>query len=199
LYLFLVTGIIYLVIHLKNRKWTTGIIAAMLLMPLAAWMLLPTFRNRIRYNLYDLSFIEKNTYLPGSNDGNRMLSLRAGRDILLQHPLGVGSGDVVDKTWEWYEKHVPQMLETDKLYPASEWLCYGDAAGWPGLLLFTAIMLVPFFLRRIKDRFFWISLNLIAAFSLLFDIGLETQFGVFIYAFVVLWWWKKGIRISNIE
>jgi len=26
--------------------------------------------------------------------------------------------------------------------------------------------------------------------SLLFDIGLEVQFGVFIYSFVVLWCWK---------
>jgi hypothetical protein len=28
------------------------------------------------------------------------------------------------------------------------------------------------------------------AFSFLFDIGLEAQFGVFVYAFIVLWWWK---------
>jgi hypothetical protein len=160
-------------------------------MPVAAWLVLPTFRNRIRYNLYDLSFIKKETYLPGSNDGNRVLSLQAGWDILTTHPFGVGSGDVVDKTWEWYAKEVPQMLETDKLYPASEWLCYGDAAGWPGFILFTAIMVLPFFLKKMKHSFFWIAINLTAAFSLFFDIGLETQFGVFIYGFVVLWWWKE--------
>jgi len=39
------------------------------------------------------------------------------------------------------------------------------------------------------------------AFSLLFDIGLEAQFGVFIYAFMLLWWWKwlsTGHRTMNL-
>jgi hypothetical protein len=43
-------------------------------------------------------------------------------------------------------------------------------------------------------------LNIIAAFSFLFDIGLEVQFGVFIYSFLVLWLWKwrmEEARCSN--
>jgi len=36
--------------------------------------------------------------------------------------------------------------EGDKILPGSEWLIYGAGAGWPGLLLFTFCMLIPFFL-----------------------------------------------------
>jgi hypothetical protein len=51
-------------------------------------------------------------------------------------------------------------------------------------------MALPFFIRTGRGRFFWASLNLVSALSFLFDIGLEVQFGVFLYIFVLLWWWK---------
>ena len=106
-----------------------------------------------------------------------------------EHPFGVG-GDVVAKTYEWYDRKVPQMFEADKLYPASEPLMYAGFAGWIGFISFFVIMLLPFF-QRVKGNYFsWFVLNVIMAFSFLFDIGIEVQFGVFIYALIVLWWWK---------
>ena len=81
------------------------------------------------------------------------------------------------------------MQEQDKVYPASEWLMYGAGAGLPGFFLFTISMLIPF-LTRVRHQLPWWMLNAAAAFSFIFDIGLEVQFGVFIYAFTVLWWWK---------
>jgi hypothetical protein len=67
---------------------------------------------------------------------------------------------------------------------------YAGFAGWAGLVLFFVIMLFPFFERGKTNYFFWFVLNFVVAFSFLFDIGLEVQFGVFVYAFIVLWWWK---------
>lgn len=188
LYIFLIIGLTALLARTKKKKIIIGLSVVLIVTPLAAWLLLPTFQNRIRYMIYDLQHIRAQTYLPGSNDGSRLMSIKAGWNLLKDNPLGVGSGDVVNETLNWYEKHVPAMVDTG-LYPSSEWLMYGGTAGWPGIVLFTMIMLLPF-LEKTSERIFWISLNIIIAFSLLFDIGLEVQFGVFIYAFVVLWWWK---------
>jgi O-antigen ligase len=160
-----------------------------LAMPVAAWLLFPTFQNRIRYNLYDLSNIRQNRYVPGTNDGNRILSLKAGWNLLENHPFGVG-GDVVQKTYQWYDINVPQMSNNEKLFPSSEPLMYGGFAGWIGFVLFFVIMLLPFFEQVNKNYSYWLLLNLIMALSFLFDIGLEAQFGVFVYVFTVLWWWK---------
>ena len=44
--------------------------------------------------------------------------------------------------------------------------------------------------KELKKNIFWISLNIFIAFSYLFDIGLEVQYGVFIHAFMLLWWYK---------
>jgi O-antigen ligase len=193
LYLFILMGIGYLLFSLKKRKWTIGLIVLLLVLPLVAWFSLPTFRNRIRYNLYDLQQASINHYEAGANDGSRIISIKAGWSVLKENPLGVGSGDLLSKTNEWYRQYAPQMPIEAGFYPSSEWLWYGGAAGWPGLILFTIALAYPFFIRNIQYRFFWISLNLVLCFSLVFDIGLENQFGVFIHAFLILWWWKWAV------
>lgn len=170
------------------KAWAA--LAALFLLPFLSLLLLPTFQNRLRYIRYDLSYARSGAYLPGANDGSRLLSLKAGWEGLKKEPLGTGAGDVFNEANKWYETQVPGMLPGDRLYPSSEWLIYGRTAGWPGLILFTAVMLLPFFYGPSRHRFYWMTLNAIAAASFIFDIGLEVQFGVFIYAFTVLWWWK---------
>lgn len=174
----------------KSRR--AGLVGAGLLvaLPLVAWLALPTFQNRLAYFLYDIGHVKEQVYLPGSNDGNRSRSLLAGWAILRQHPLGVGAGDVQHEADRWYGTNVPGILPADRIYPSSEWLVYGAMAGWLGVIVFTAVMLLPLFLKEVKHRLFWVLLNGITAFSFLFDVGLEVQYGVFLYTFLVLWWWK---------
>jgi hypothetical protein len=174
----------------KRRKLALIGLFAVIVLPFAAWALFPTFQNRVSYFLYDVAHVQNQQYLPGSNDGSRALSIKAGWNILQKHPIGVGAGDVFDNANEWYRTQVPNMLANDKLFPSSEWLIYGCVAGWLGVMLFTATMVFPFLLKKIRHRFFWCMLHLITAFSFLFDIGLESQYGIFLYVFVVLWWWK---------
>jgi len=175
----------------KGKKFTALISAIVLIIiPLLSWFALPTFQNRIKYFIYDFRYVKDEVYLPGANDGNRFISIKAGWNILKDNPLGIGAGDIRRASLQWYDANIPGMLPTDKIYPNSEWIIYGLTAGWIGLILFTVIMFVPFFIKNIQHRFFWSLLNIITAFSFLFDVGLKVQYGVFIYAFVVLWWWK---------
>ena len=190
LYLFLLLFAGWIFFRRKNRKQSLFVAASLLILPLTAYIFLPTFRARLRYNLYDLSFVQKQEYLPGSSDGARTMSLKAGWQVLKENPFGVGAGDVMKETDKWYVNNVPQILPTDKLHPSSEWLLYGAFAGWPGVLLFTFIMLLPFLLQPKTNQLFWNGLAATAAFSFAFDQGLEVQFGIFLYTFITLWWWK---------
>jgi O-antigen ligase len=172
--------------------WKYGLAGLVLLMafPVLAWLTLPTFQNRVKYFRYDYSYFSNAQYLPRANDAMRVISIKAGWNLLNEEPLkGVGFGDVQTEVNAWYANTYPQMVETDKIYPASEWLVYGAGAGWPGLFLFTGCMGIPFFVR-VKNKSLWWLLNISAAGSFLFDIGLEVQYGVFAYSFIVLWWWK---------
>jgi O-antigen ligase len=163
----------------------------MLSLPVLSYFIFPTFKNRISYLKYDLSFVRKNIYKQGSNDGNRFLSIKAGWELQNDHPLaGIGFGDIKRETDKFYARNYPQMSEADKILPSSEWMIYGAAIGWPGFVLFSFIMLVPFFIKSLKKNITWSLLNIFIALSYLFDIGLEVQFGVFVHAFILLWWYK---------
>lgn len=178
------------VVQQKNALasfWTIGVL---LLLPLAAYVALPTFQNRVKYFVYDYSFIKSGTYLPGANDGARAQSYRAGWHILKTHPFGVGAGDVKEETNNWYSQNIAGMVPADQKLPSSEWLLYAGFAGWPGVGLFMLSMLLPLYFAPPRHRIHWWLLTGTLAGSFLFDIGLEVQYGVFIYSFFVLWWWK---------
>jgi hypothetical protein len=161
------------------------------LLPVAAYFIFPTFRNKIRYVKYDLSFVQKNIYVPGSSDGNRLASVKAGWALLKQEPFaGVGFGDIKKEAGKFYKNNYPQMSTSDKILPSSEWMIYGSGTGWWGVGFFSLVMLVPFVIKGLRKNIFWILLNIFIAISYLFDIGLEVQYGVFIHAFVLLWWYK---------
>ena len=188
-YLGVIILLVWLLSH-HNRK-SFFLLVLCLFLPVAAYLIFPTFKNKISYLRYDLSFVQKNTYLPGSSDGNRFVSIRAGWALLKQHPLiGVGFGDIEGETNKFYEANFLPMSENDKILPSSEWMIYGSGTGWLGIILFSFAILVPFFLKEVQKNIFWVLLNIFIAFSYLFDIGLEVQFGVFIHAFITLWWYN---------
>lgn len=189
-YIMLAGLVIWLII--KKMKWQYSITLLLLFfaLPFIAYQTLPTFHNRVKYFLYDLEYSKKIQYLPGANDAVRMISINAGIKVIQQEPFsGVGFGDIIHATKKEYEKNYPQMIEADKIYPSSEYIMYAAGCGWPGLVIFIFVMIIPFFTKT-KNKLSWWLLNLTAAFSLLFDPGLEVQFGVFAYAFNVLWYWK---------
>lgn len=190
LYIFLLVFAIWLIGRKKNPRLSGLIVLLVVALPMAAWFFFPTFQNRIRYFRYDLSYVQKAEYLPGSSDGARTMSLKAGWHLLQNNPLGVGAGDVLKEADKWYQQNVPTVLPSDKFQPSSEWLIYGGFAGWPGVILFTLVMLWPLLINCGRERIFWISFHLTAAFSFAFDMGLEVQYGIFSYAFISLWWWK---------
>lgn len=190
-YLILLITAIWLLIKKRNTRYVIGILFLLITLPVIAYFALPTFKNRVKYFLYDLPYFSETHYKPGMNDAVRIISIKAGWNIMNSHPVGgIGFGDILQETKKWYTVDYPQMSETDKIYPCNEGLIYGTGAGWPGFIIFFIVLMIPFFIRMRENKLPWVLLNAVIAFSFLFDIGLETQFGVFLYAFIALWWWK---------
>jgi O-antigen ligase len=181
----------WLVAKAKNSWRYAWVLVLIIAIPFVSWFAFPTFKNRISYIRYDLSSIKDGAYRPGSNDGNRLMSIKAGWELQKKHPIaGVGFGDIEAETRGWYLANYPQMSDADQILPSSEWTIYGAAGGWPGFLLFSMIMAIPLFSRTRQANICWVLLNLSLTMSYLFDIGLEVQYGVFIHAFILLWWYN---------
>jgi hypothetical protein len=178
-----------------KKKWKTGtgimLLLLLLLLPVIAYFSLPTFQNRVKYILYDLPYFSKGHYSPAMNDAVRIVSMKAGWNVMNEHSFyGVGFGDVMSETKKWYAVHYPQMKETDQILPSGEWLLYGVACGWPGLILSGIVIFIPFFIKVKNYKWLWVMLNVSVMLAFLSDIIFEVQFGVFLYSFFVLWWWK---------
>ena len=173
-----------------NPGYAIILLAIIIALPFIAYRVLPTFQNKVKYFLYDQTYFKDARYLQGANDAVRVISIKAGWNIMNEHPVtGVGFGDIFTETKKWYGIHYPEMIETDKIYPSSEWMMYGAGIGCTGLLILIGVIIISF-LAPVKNKLPWMLLNIMAAFSFLFDIPLEVQFGVFIYSFIMLWCWK---------
>jgi hypothetical protein len=182
--------IVWMITQKVKLKYSVALLFILLALPFIAYQALPTFHNRVKYFLYDFGYFKETHYLPGANDAVRVISLKAGWNVMNSQPvIGVGFGDILSETKKWYDGNIPKMLEADKIYPSGEWMIYGTGCGWVGILLFSFVMIIPFWIKTGNHLLWWL-LNATAAFGFLFDIGLEVQFGVFIYSFIVLWWWK---------
>lgn len=180
----------FLIFRRLKQRYALLLLSGVLLLPVIAYFVLPSFRNRVKYMQYDFGYFKDTHYLPGGNDAMRFISIKAGWNVMKDHPVaGTGFGDIKESAGEWYAEHYPEMKEEDKILPSSEWMLYGTGMGIPGLLLLTFILCIPFF-TRVKEKLPWLILNCIAAFSFVADIGLEVQAGVCLYAFSVLCWWK---------
>lgn len=189
-YIMLFAGGVFLLYSKSGFRKGLLLLFLLLLMPFVAYYSLPSFQNRVKFFVYEYDFFKHAVYVPASNDAVRVASWKTGTILLKKNIVaGVGFGDIAAEMDNAYEIVYPGIKKTDKILPANEWLMYGLGCGIAGLLIFTFVSLLPFFIKT-REAFLWKLSAVVFAFSFFVDVGLEVQFGVFIYLFVTLWWWK---------
>ncbi|HLO79333.1 MAG TPA: O-antigen ligase family protein [Chitinophagaceae bacterium] len=159
-------------------------ILAFAAIPLLAWVLLPSFQNRLKFVVWDFQNYSRGDYVEGLSDGPRVLSYKAGQSILEQHLFaGVGSGDVQKETWNWYDSNAVFLKDYERLLPSNEVLMYGCAGGLTAALACLLVLIIPFFMNGFRGKMLWLSFHLVAFAGFMYEIGLEVQHGVFLFCF----------------
>jgi O-antigen ligase len=168
-----------------KRKYFLPAGMALLCLPLLAWALVPSFRNRVKFVVWDYQNYSRGNYTEGLSDAPRILSYKAGMQIVREHPLsGTGAGDVLHDSEEWYAAYADYLKPYERLLPSNEILYYSCAAGIIGGGIALCIFLYPFFMKMHRHYFSWISFHAVALMGFLYEIGLEVQYGVFIFGFM---------------
>jgi O-antigen ligase len=169
----------------------------LLCIPLVAWVLIPSFRNRVKFVVWDYQNYSRGNYTEGLADAPRIQSLKAAVAIIEQHPLtGTGAGDVLHDTEQWYAEHADFLKPYERLLPSNEMLCYASAAGVFAGFAVLIIFVYPFFMKDHRRYFSWIAFHGVAMMGFMYEIGLEVQYGVFIYGFFGCWLFGR-IRQEN--
>ena len=188
-----IVALIWGIYKLKQKSFKAGIaiLFFIIVLPLISFLLIPTYHNRVLYVVYDLQQYFKGNFPPGFSDVSRIISYEGGFNITRNHFFtGVGFGDVADSMNHWYEIKYSYLTEHDRILPHNEGLMFSCGAGIFALLIFTYIVLYPFFM---KPNWEWIAFHLTALICFFTDATLETQNGVFLYCFFIFWM-KIGIN-----
>ena len=195
------TGVLgmYIVIALfiwkqLSGKWRLYGWAIVLLLPIISWYCMPSFQNRLRFIWWDFQHYSTGKYTEGLSDAPRILSFQAGGAIIKAHPImGVGSGDVLQQTREWYQIHAPFLKPYEQLLPSNQFLLFICSGGILMGLIALILFLSPFWIKSMQKSFLWFAFHTIAMFGYMYEIGLEVQNGVFIFVFFSIYIYGKNL------
>lgn len=169
-----------------GKKQRIAMLVSVVMVPLVAYALFPSLRNRVRFMVWDFQNYSRGAYTEGLNDAPRMISWQAALELIPEKPLtGTGFGGIRPRMQEWYASKRPDMAAYERLVPSNEWLFHGVASGVPGMILFTIAIMLAY--RRGASGRTWKIAWWISAIGFLYETGLEVQHGIFIFSFFMVW------------
>lgn len=194
--LFLGLVLIGLVVYAIYRKWGKWVaLSVTLLGPVLLFLVLsklPGFEDDVAATKKGLSeyisspraFLNKRVTdpeIPGNQ--KRLVMWTVTTELILEHPFGVGTGNVDEYLHARLEKYGFQQLVKDDLNPHNQYLQTTLEIGIFGLLVLLGLIISSIYIT-IKYRNFLLLLLISGlAFNMLFESMLQRQSGVVFYSF----------------
>lgn len=178
-------GAMYVV---RRRQWLVGAIALaiMIVLPVVAFHMLPSFKQKVGYALYDYEMYRSNGGA-GYSDSQRLMSYQVGWEVFRSAPvIGVGMGDVLYEVNATYDRRYPELRPEARILPHNEYLTHLAGVGVVGTLLFVAAFLWPLLYRKHYRDPVFLALHLIIGLSFLVENTIETAIGTGFYIFFLL-------------
>ena len=186
---FYLMALIYISYFILNRrKYIAGavLLGLLIIMPIIAYYNVTSFKNKLLYMKYDIELFRKGEVYEGLSDSRRLASLIAGIEIFKEHPIiGVGIGDVRDKTNEVYQKRYSYVPQNTIIH--NQYIFILAATGIVGLILSLFVFLYPVFSSGNYKSWLFVAVNAILLMSFFVEATLETQIGTAVYIFFVLY------------
>ncbi|MBL4861627.1 MAG: O-antigen ligase family protein [Crocinitomicaceae bacterium] len=144
------------------------------------WLVLNFYSER--YFKDPMEFVRSRSY-PMSGMEARVIMWTISGQILSEHPMGVGTGNVDDYLGERLRKMGHDELADEKLNPHNQYLQTAVEIGIVGLLTFVLIIILGIFLSIKHRKWLLLALILSLAFNCLFESMLQRQSGIVFYTF----------------
>lgn len=172
----------------KKQIATAALIAAFCL-PVAAYYSIPTFRIRLQYLLFEQNNWQEKQFAGSFSDVNRLASIKSGWHLFQNNLLkGVGYGDIKEEAAEWYAANAPEIPSSQQFLPLNQWMLSGSGAGIAAVVLFTVVVLMPFFSKHWQQNKQALAFVLFMDLVFLYESTINDQFGVFLFCFFILYW-----------
>lgn len=171
------------------RKFTFPVLVALLLLPVALYFVVPTFKEKINYvKLESRLTFSKDTLNYNYSDAGRIISYKMAAKVWQEHKwIGTGVGDLRQQMDKAYEQNFPKIPAKNRLIPHSQYFYDFTALG----LLFGVsilILCIAAFWLYPKPMFYGRITAFIMIVAMMAEAMLEVQFGVFVFLFFLLFW-----------
>lgn len=179
----LVLGLRYAWVQ-KRYALGLGVVLAIGALPILGYILLPSFKMKVDYAIYDLR-MRQNGQGAMLSDSERLTTLRVGWKIFKESPiLGVGAGNLDQVVNFQYLTHYPQAARV--MIPHNQFVYVAAGSGLFGLTLFCIALFLPLIYRQnYRDVLFLGSFLIIFA-SLMVEATFENSMGVALSTFFLL-------------
>lgn len=173
-----------------------------IILSISSSYLLPGTSTRIENAVSDLQNQKSTTVsITEQSEAETSTSLRfvtwsASWELIKNNPIGVGTGDTTDELIKVYEKTGEFHAAEKELNSHNQFLQVGTELGWPGIIVFTAILLSLLFLLYNERDLLLLNFLLICTMNFLFESFLEVQAGIVFFCFWVLIFTQKR-RVDN--
>ncbi|WP_033418133.1 O-antigen ligase family protein [Cytophaga aurantiaca] len=175
------TGFVWLIVYVvqSGKKKFLLVLPAGLGFLVLMYFFVPSLHNKANYMVRDISQFATGKSVNNYSDGNRLLSMKIGTEVGLEHPIiGVGSGDVQDAMSAVYKNEYPDIDKRNWLIPHNQFVYMFTALGSIGLLIFIACLIYPLFNRDILSDIFCLAVLVSSYTSFLSESTLEIQQGI---------------------
>ncbi len=189
LYIVVLPFFIWQLYRTNKKKIAAIALLGALCLPFVAYYALPTFRIRLQYVLFEQRNWEQQEFAGNFSDVNRLAAIKSGWNVFKNNWLtGVGYGDIREETSKWYAANAPEILSSQQFLPLNQWMFSGSGAGIAAVVLFSIVVLLPFFSKHWQQNKQALAFVLFMDLVFLYESTLNDQFGVFLFCFFILYW-----------
>lgn len=179
----------------NTKRYVLGGSVVLMIMaaPFLAYQLVPSFKSRIAYAIYDFQNMQKGN-VKNFSDGERLISYEAGFQIGNRSPwLGVGIGDLDNEVHQFYAKKYPEFTVKR---PHNQFIFFYAAIGIIGTIAFLIVFLIPFFYNyNFKDELI-LAFYIIVFLSFMVETTIGSAIGTAYYIFFLLFLVKHKVLPS---
>lgn len=188
-YVLMIGCLLLMVCRKKTRKPGLLLFVIFLAAGIAASHFIPTLKARIGHFKYSIEVFRQGEMSGHYNDIGRYMSYDIAFRLIKEKPwTGVGAGDIMSGMKAGYDRWYPHVPEAQRLIPHNQFLVVAMAGGIPALLIFIIWVCYPLaWVRRSRSGFFMLVIWAMLLIPLLVEPMLETQFGVYVFLFPLLW------------
>jgi len=193
------TGFVWLLVYVfqSGQKKFLLVLPAGLGFLVLMYFFVPSLHNKANYMVRDINQFVTGKSVNNYSDGNRLLSMKIGTQVGLEHALiGVGSGDVKDAMNVVYKNEYPDIDKNNWLIPHNQFVYIFTALGIVGLLIFVLCLAYPFFNQYVLSDVFCLAVLISSYTSFLSESTLELQQGIVLVSLLFSFAYLRRVAVN---